>query len=129
MRRFWVLVLVGVAATASRGLQAQKSGGAATAATPRDANAPSAKISSTVNLSTLADPERVRREVEQAAKEAKAERQKRIQKDTDKLLKLAVELKSEVESMAVAEVSAATIRKTEQIEKLAHDVGQRTRKK
>ncbi len=125
--RFWAAVALGMAIASISSAVAQK-GGSPPPADTGPVRDPIARNSSTVSLPSMADPDVVRREVEQAAKDAKVERQKRIQKDTDKLLKLAVELKTQVE-IASDQVPADVVRKTEQIEKLAHDVAQRTRKK
>ena len=53
---------------------------------------------------------------------ANAERKKQIADDSAKLLKLATDLKSEVEKTTKDTLSLNVIRKAEEIEKLAHDV-------
>jgi hypothetical protein len=53
------------------------------------------------------------------------ERQKKMVEESDKLLKLATELKSEADRTAREPMSADAVRKAEEIEKLAHDVKQR----
>ncbi|MEO7029185.1 MAG: hypothetical protein ABI147_07250 [Acidobacteriaceae bacterium] len=53
------------------------------------------------------------------------ERQKKIMDETEKLLQLATELKAEVDKTTKDQMSLETIRKAEEIEKLAHDVKQR----
>jgi hypothetical protein len=126
-KSFWAAIVLGLGIASISDMLAQK-GGSPPPADSGPVHDPIAKNSSTVNLSTLADPETVRREIEQAAKEAKVERQKRILKDTDKLVKLATELKAQADT-ASDQVPTDMVRKTEQIEKLAHNVAQRTRKK
>jgi len=71
----------------------------------------------------------MRREIEQAAKEAVIERQKKIEKDTAKLLKLTLEFRAQVDDLKADQFTPEMLRKLEQIEKLAHDVKERTRKK
>jgi len=85
--------------------------------------------SPTVTLGTLSNPEAMRREIEQAAKEAVIERQKKIEKDTAKLLKLTLEFRAQVDDLKADQFTPEMLRKLEQIEKLAHDVKERTRKK
>jgi hypothetical protein len=53
---------------------------------------------------------------------ANAERKKQINDDTAKLLKLATELKAEVDKTDKDTLSIGVIRKAEEIEKLAHNV-------
>jgi hypothetical protein len=53
---------------------------------------------------------------------ANAERKKQIGDDSAKLLKLAVDLKAEVDKTAKDTLSLSVIRKADEIEKLAHDV-------
>jgi hypothetical protein len=53
---------------------------------------------------------------------ANAERKKQISEDTAKLLKLATDLKTEVEKAAAGTLSLEGFRKAEEIEKLAHSV-------
>jgi len=57
-----------------------------------------------------------------AAKKANQERQALIKNDTDKLLKLAVELKGYVDKSNENVLSVEVLRKAEEIEKLAHSV-------
>ena len=54
-----------------------------------------------------------------------SDRQKRIVEDTAKLLKLAGELKDDVDKTSKDTMSLDVIRKAEEIEKLAHDVKNR----
>jgi len=56
------------------------------------------------------------------AKKANEERQQEIQKDTEKLLELATELKHEVDKSSENTLSLDVIKKAEQIEKLAKEV-------
>jgi len=53
---------------------------------------------------------------------ANAERKKQIADDSAKLLKLATELKAEVDKTTKDELSLSVIRKAGEIEKLAHNV-------
>jgi predicted nucleic acid-binding Zn-ribbon protein len=56
------------------------------------------------------------------AKKANQERQAALKKDTDKLLKLATELKDYVDKSNENTLSMDVIKKAEEIEKLAHSV-------
>ena len=56
------------------------------------------------------------------AKKANAERQAILKADTDKLLKLAVELKDSVDKSNENVLSLEVVKKAEEIEKLAHSV-------
>ena len=56
---------------------------------------------------------------------ANAERKKKISDDSAKLLKLAQELKAEVDKTSRDTLSVGVIRKADEIEKLAHDVKER----
>jgi murein tripeptide amidase MpaA len=56
------------------------------------------------------------------AKKANQERQVALKKDTDKLLKLATELKEYVDKTNENMLSMDVIKKAEEIEKLAHSV-------
>jgi hypothetical protein len=58
----------------------------------------------------------------EAAKKQNVARQKDIQKDTDKLLELATELKQYVDKTNEDILSMSVIKKAEEIEKLAHSV-------
>jgi hypothetical protein len=53
---------------------------------------------------------------------ANAERKKQIAEDSAKLLKLATDLKTEVEKTSKDTLSLTVIRKADEIERLAHDV-------
>jgi len=53
---------------------------------------------------------------------ANAERKKQIAEDTEELLKLATDLKSEVDKTTKDTLSLNVIRKADEIEKLAHNV-------
>jgi hypothetical protein len=55
------------------------------------------------------------------------DRQKKIAKDSARLLELANELKTEVDKTSKDEMSLIVIRKAEEIEKLAHDLKLRMR--
>jgi hypothetical protein len=55
------------------------------------------------------------------------ERQKKIIDDTARLLQLATELKTDVDKTTKEEMSMDVIRKADEIERLAHDVKQRTK--
>lgn len=56
------------------------------------------------------------------AKKANHERQAAIQKDTDKLLELATQLKENVDKSSENTLSMDVVKKAEEIEKLAHSV-------
>jgi hypothetical protein len=58
----------------------------------------------------------------QQAKKANLERQTALKKDTDKLLKLAVELKDYVDKSNENVLSLDVMKKADEIEKLAHSV-------
>jgi len=61
-------------------------------------------------------------EAEKRLRMINAERQKSMVSDTDKLLKLATELNSEIAKSSSGELSPAQLRKVADIEKLAHNV-------
>jgi hypothetical protein len=56
------------------------------------------------------------------AKKANEERQAQLKRDTDRLLKLATELKTSVDKTSQNTLSVDVIKKAEEIEKLAHSV-------
>jgi hypothetical protein len=56
------------------------------------------------------------------AKKANLQRQAALKADTDKLLKLAVELKDSVDKSSANVLSLEVLKKAEEIEKLAHSV-------
>lgn len=56
------------------------------------------------------------------AKKANQERQADLKRDTDQLLQLATELKSEVDKSTENLLSVEVVKKAEEIEKLAHSV-------
>jgi len=58
----------------------------------------------------------------QSFEAANAERKKQIADDSEKLLKLATDLKTEVDKTSKDTLSIGVIRKADAIEKLAHDV-------
>jgi len=62
---------------------------------------------------------------EQQAKARSNERQKKLVADTDKLLALATELKTDVDKTNQNILSMDVIKKAEEIEKLAHSVKER----
>jgi hypothetical protein len=70
------------------------------------------------------DEQRVRMEKEMAKKAAQA-RQAEMKRDTEKLLKLATELKADVDKTNEGTLSLDVIKKAEEIEKLAHTVKDR----
>ncbi|MGH9502622.1 MAG: hypothetical protein ACRD20_07200 [Terriglobales bacterium] len=67
------------------------------------------------------DQARIRMEKEMA-KKANQARQADLKRDTDKLLKLATELKESVDKTNESTLSVDVIKKAEEIEKLAHSV-------
>ncbi|MBZ5652574.1 MAG: hypothetical protein LAO18_19060 [Acidobacteriia bacterium] len=56
------------------------------------------------------------------AKKANQERQADLKRDTEKLLKLAQELKESVDKTNASTLSVDVVKKAEEIEKLAHSV-------
>jgi hypothetical protein len=62
---------------------------------------------------------------EQQARSRNSERQKRLVADTDKLLELATELKTDVNKTNKDILSVDVIKKADEIEKLAHNVKER----
>ena len=62
------------------------------------------------------------RQAQELAKKANLERQAALKKDTDKLLKLAVELKDYVDRSNENVLSVDVLKKADEIEKLAHSV-------
>jgi hypothetical protein len=62
---------------------------------------------------------------EQQAKARSTERQKKLVADTDKLLSLATELKTDVDKTNQNILSMDVIKKADEIEKLAHSVKER----
>ncbi len=62
---------------------------------------------------------------EQQAKAQSSERQKRLVADTEKLLTLATELKTDVDKTNKNILSMDVIKKADEIEKLAHSVKER----
>ena len=67
------------------------------------------------------DPTKTKLERE-LAKKANQERQAALKRDTDKLLKLATELKDSVDKTNESVLSLEVVKKAEEIEKLAHSV-------
>jgi hypothetical protein len=68
-----------------------------------------------------ADPVQ-QRQAREMAKRANLQRQAALRADTDKLLKLAVELKDSVDKSTENVLSLEVLKKAEEIEKLAHSV-------
>ena len=68
-----------------------------------------------------ADPVQ-QRQAREMAKRANLQRQAALRADTDKLLKLAVELKESVDKSTENVLSLEVLKKAEEIEKLAHSV-------
>jgi len=68
-----------------------------------------------------AEEARIRAEQEMA-KKANVERQAELKRDTEKLLKLATELKDSVDKTNENTLSVDVMKKAEEIEKLAHSV-------
>jgi nitric oxide reductase activation protein len=68
-------------------------------------------------------PDEPRRKMErEMAKRANQERQADIKRDTEKLLKLATELKESVDKTTESTLSLDVVKRAEEIEKLAHSV-------
>lgn len=70
---------------------------------------------------TPEEPGRERMEKEMA-KKANEERQAQLKRDTDRLLKLATELKTSVDKSNENTLAVDVVKKAEEIEKLAHSV-------
>jgi hypothetical protein len=71
----------------------------------------------------VSDDDEARQKAERdMAKHANKERQAAIQRDTDKLLELATQLKENVDKTTENTLSMDVIKKAEEIEKLAHSV-------
>lgn len=62
---------------------------------------------------------------DQQEKLLRIQRQKRIISDSDKLLKLATDLKQQIDNPAPGTLSADSVKKAAEIEKLAHSLEQR----
>ncbi|MGA2218979.1 MAG: hypothetical protein ABSG51_12875 [Terracidiphilus sp.] len=115
-RAMWILVVVGAGATAFLSV-----GGARSQATrdpgfrypPSVTRIPDANAQSDINGQNAKD---------KSFEEANAERKKQIASDSAKLLKLATDLKTEVDKTNKDTLSLNVIRKADEIEKLAHDV-------
>jgi hypothetical protein len=71
---------------------------------------------------SASDSEEMKKWKAKMAKEANKERQADIQRDTEKLLKLATELKQYVDKTNENILSFEVVKKAEEIEKLAHSV-------
>jgi hypothetical protein len=67
------------------------------------------------------------RATQEMRKKANLERQAAIKNDTDKLLRLAQELKQSVDKSSANVLSLDVVKKAEEIEKLAHSVKDRMR--
>jgi hypothetical protein len=74
------------------------------------------------NVPTVEEDEARERMAKDLAKKANQERQATLKSDTDKLLKLAVELKQSVDKSSENVLSMEVIKKADEIEKLAHSV-------
>jgi hypothetical protein len=74
-------------------------------------------------LATPTEPDEARdRIARDMAKKANVERQAALKADTDKLVKLAAELKDSVDKSSENVLSMDVLKKAEEIEKLAHSV-------
>ena len=71
------------------------------------------------------EPDEVKKLEEQQATSRNAERQRRLQMDTEKLLALATELKEQVDKTDKNTLSLDVIKKADEIEKLAKSVRER----
>lgn len=80
---------------------------------------PAPRAGSTTSGSADEAQDRLTREM---AKKANLQRQAALRADTDKLLKLAVELKDSVDKSSENVLSLDVLKKAEEIEKLAHSV-------
>jgi hypothetical protein len=114
-RAIWILVVAGVAAivlvpVVGEGLQVRDPG---FRYPPSVTRIPDANTQSDINGQDSKDKD---------FEAANAERKKQIANDSAKLLKLATDLKSEVDKTNKDTLSLNVIRKADEIEKLAHDV-------
>lgn len=107
----------------------------AVAAGPGQKTAPGTPVSSEMpNPQANRQPDAVQ-QMEMSAQQARqqnleaanAERKKQIADDSAKLLKLATELKAEVDKTTKDELSLSVIRKAGEIEKLAHNMKEKMR--
>jgi hypothetical protein len=74
------------------------------------------------SMQTPLESEEMQKWKKELAKKANKERQAEIQKDTEQLLKLATQLKEYVGKTDEHILSLDVIKKSEEIEKLAHDI-------
>ena len=81
----------------------------------------------TTNPKHLPDDDPTIRLQKELEKKANAERQLHLKTDTDKLFKLATELKDQVDKSNQNILSLEVIKKAEEIEKLAHSVKEKMR--
>jgi hypothetical protein len=89
----------------------------------RQPNPPSQSSPSSHDLVVNGDAaEAQQRMTRELAKRANLQRQAALKADTDKLLKLAVELKDSVDKSSENVLSLEVLKKAEEIEKLAHSV-------
>jgi hypothetical protein len=95
--------------------------GSAQTSTPRPPTAPPILNGGSPPASGDADQSRDRL-ARDMAKKANLARQAALRSDTDKLLKLAVELKDSVDKSSENVLSLDVLKKAEEIEKLAHSV-------
>ena len=87
---------------------------------PSERNPSRTTASGEANPDGMTDPKRVKAVLEQ--------NQKDIKKNIEKLFQLASELKEEIEKTdATTTLSLAMVRKTEEIEKLAHQIREKTK--
>jgi hypothetical protein len=107
-RIFWILLACSLFAISGHAQQA-----------PRPAAPPQAKDPNSQSADVDETQERIVRDL---AKKANVERHAGLKADTDKLLKLAVELKDSVDKSNENVLSLEVIKKAEEIEKLAHSV-------
>jgi hypothetical protein len=117
-RAIWIGVLAGVAATVllpvvGEGLQLRDPG---FGYSPSVTRIPDASAQNQINGQDAKDKD---------FEAANAARKKQIADDSAKLLKLATDLKTEVDKTSKDTLSLNVIRKADEIEKLAHDVKER----
>jgi hypothetical protein len=101
---------------------AQAGGGRPTS--PGSHGSPGMPVDAISNPGANEEQQRAAREM---AKKANLERQAAIKADTDKLLKLAEELKQSVDKSSANVLSIDVLKKAEEIEKLAHSVKDKMR--
>jgi hypothetical protein len=126
MRGLWSIAFVGcvLAIPPSLGSAKAQTQSPTTTTRPRPSNSASMPSVDGRDPDGVPDPQAALMEARRVRSLA-SDRQKKIVEDATRLAQLAGEVKTGVDQAAKNETSADVIRKTEEIEKLAHDVKQR----